>query len=251
MPTLLIGDKKVNCKLLIFDKDGTLVDPKPLLLCLAKARYSSLDRLLGEQVAEKWAEAVGVNLLTEEVDRKGPLAMAPTREEVLVAAFVIYRHKQLGWDTAKQLAEQAYEQADREMTSPYGAVLLDGVSETLCTLKSGGFKIALATTDSHRRAEESLKKLGIGSCFNAVVGADDIENGKPAPDMILKACKLVGCQPYDTVMVGDSASDMLMGKNARVKLCIGVLGGFASRQTLQKNADVIVLSVTSLSAAHR
>jgi len=249
MPKLLVGNRKVNCKLLIFDKDGTIVEQKPVLLYLAKARFSGLSHLLGAQVAERWAEAVGVNLKTGEIDSEGSLAQAPTREEVLVAAFVIYQHNKLaGWDAAKQLAEKAYEEADKAMTPPYGAVLLPGTLETLRALKTQGFKTALATTDSHRRAQESMNKLKIGEYFDVILGADDVERGKPAPDMILKACKLTKCVPRDAVMVGDSPVDMLMGKNARVKVCIGVLRGSIPKEKIARVADIIVPSVMSLRA---
>jgi len=248
MPTLLVGDREINCKLLIFDKDGTIVDQRPLLLYLAKARCTSLTRLLDEHVAEKWAEAVGFNLQTGEIDGEGPLAKAPTREEVLVVALIIYQCRRVSWDTAKEWAEKAYEEADKTMTPPYGAVLLPGTLETLRTLKAQGFKTALATTDSHRRAQESLKELKIGAYFDVVLGADDVEKGKPAPDMILKACKLAKCSPRDAVMVGDSSSDMIMGKNAQVKLCIGVLTGPTSREKLEKIADIVVPSITSFHA---
>jgi len=249
MAKLVCGTKQINCKLLIFDKDGTIVKQKPVLLYLAKARHASLTHLLGEQVAKKWAEAVGVNLSNKEIDNEGPLAMAPTREEVLVAAFIIYQCRHKGWDDAKQMAEKAYEEADRAMTPPYGAVLIPGTLKTLQELKAQGFRIALATTDSHKRTQESLNKLKISAFFDAVLGADDVEKGKPAPEMILKACRLTGCSPRDAVMVGDSTADMLMGKNAGVKTCVGVLSGSTSRERLVKIADVVVPSVASLHAA--
>jgi len=249
MPNLLVGDREVHCDLLIFDKDGTIVEQKPVLLYLAKARFSSLNRLIGAQIAEKWAEAVGVNLHNGEIDSEGPLAVAPTREEVLVAALTIYQCRRAGWDEAKKMAEKAYEEADRAMTPPYGAVLLPGTLKTLQALKAQGFKTALATNDSHKRAKESMNELKIGSCFDVVLGADDVERDKPSPDMILKACKLTKCSLHDAVMVGDSRSDMLMGKNAGVKLCIGVLTGSTSREKLERVADIVIPSVASLRVA--
>jgi len=246
MPTLLADDREINCKLLIFDKDGTIVEQKPHLLYLAKARFSSLAKLIGAQVAEKWAKAVGVDLHAEEIDNDGPLAMAPTSEEVLVAALIIHESKSVGWDIAKELAEKAYREADKTMTPPFGAVLIRGTYEALQALKTRGFKMAIATTARQKRAKESLKKLKLDTHFKVVVGADDVAHGKPAPDMILKACTMTGCSPRDTVMIGDSHIDMMMGKNARVKACIGVLTGSDSREKLQKVADIVVPSVASL-----
>jgi len=249
MSKLLVGDREIDCELLIFDKDGTIVEQKPVLLYLAKARFTSLTHLIDANVAEKWAEAVGVNLHNGEIDSEGPLATAPTREEVLVAALIIYQCRLVGWDAAKVLAEKAYEEADKAMTPPYGAVLLPGTLEALQALKAQGFKTALATTDSHKRAQESLDKLKIGAFFDVVLGADDVEGGKPAPDMIFKACKLTGCSPPYAVMVGDSSTDMLMGKKAGVKTCIGVLSGTTSKEKLEIVADIVVPSVASLRVA--
>jgi phosphoglycolate phosphatase len=104
----------------------------------------------------------------------------------------------------------------------------------------------LATTDSHKRAQESLNELKIGTYFDVILGADDVAKGKPATDMIWKACELTGRSPEDTVMVGDSPTDMLMGKNARVKVCVGVLTGPTSREKLEKIADIVIPSVASL-----
>jgi len=249
MPVLLADDREVNCKLLIFDKDGTIVEQKPHLLYLAKARFASLTQLIGAQVAEEWAKAVGVDLQTEEIDNDGPLAMAPTLEETILTALIIYKSKSVGWDTAKELAEKAYKEADKTMTPPYGAVLIQGTSETIRALKAKGFKTAIATTARHERARASLKKLKLNAHLDIVVGADDVAQGKPAPDMILKACKMTGCSPRDAVMIGDSHVDMLMGKNAGVKACIGVLTGSDSREKLEKVADIVVPSVANLHAA--
>ena len=246
MPKLLAGNKIINCKLVIFDKDGTLIEQKPVLLALAKARFKSLAHLASRKVAEEWAKSVGINLCTEEIDNDGPLAVAPTREEVLVAALVVYKCGIAGWNTAKELAEKAYAEADKLMKPPYGAVLLVGVRKTLEALKAKGFKIALATTDSHKRAEESLNELGLTAFFDAVLGDDDVEHGKPMPDMILKACKLTRCLPTNAVMVGDSRSDMLMGKNAKVRACIGVLTGSTPKEKLEKIADIVARSVADV-----
>jgi HAD superfamily hydrolase (TIGR01509 family) len=135
------------------------------------------------------------------------------------------------------------------MTPPYGAVLISGVLETFQALKAHGFKTALATTDSHKRAQESLDKLNTGEYFDVVLGADDVEKGKPAPEMIWKACELTRCSPEDTIMVGDSATDMVMGKNARVKACVAVLTGPTSRKKLESLADIVIPSVASLRPA--
>jgi phosphoglycolate phosphatase-like HAD superfamily hydrolase len=67
--------------------------------------------------------------------------------------------------------------------------LLEGVAETLKQLKQHGLKLAIASTDTHKRTEESFKALKIASLFDAIVGSDDVANAKPSADMIFDALK--------------------------------------------------------------
>ncbi|MCL6579949.1 MAG: HAD family hydrolase [Candidatus Bathyarchaeota archaeon] len=245
MPKILAGKTEIECRLIIFDRNGTLVDQQHFLLNLAKARFQSLSKIAGVHVAKLWEKAVGTDLKHGCVDHNGPLATAPQREELLVAASVIYQCGH-SWSEAKKIAQEAYDQADESLKPTYGCVLFEGVSDILRELKSNGVKLAIATTDSHKRTEESLNSLGVAQFFDAIIGADDVENSKPAPDMVLEACRQTGCRPGDAVVVGDSSSDMMMGKNAKVKKCIAVLTGFTPKEKLQKIADVVIESVNEI-----
>lgn len=246
MPTLQIDNKLIECRLIVFDKDGTLIEQKPVLLALAQARFQSIAKIVSTNVAEEWAKTVGINMRTREIDYRGPLSFAPTREEILIAATIIRQCESEEWGHAKELAREAYEKADKAMKPPYGAVLIKGVEQALRKLKASGFKIALATTDSHRRTQRALDYLGISRYFDVIIGDDDVENGKPAADMILKACELTECLPSDAVMVGDSIGDTMMGRNAHVKACIGVATGATSKEKLEAFADAVIPSVADI-----
>lgn len=126
---------------------------------------------------------------------------------------------------------------------------LEGVAEALRRLKNGGLKLAVASTDGHKRITESLKALGVALLFDAIVGVDDVVNGKPSPDMILEVLKKTRAEADEVVMVGDSTADMLLGRNANIKACVGVLTGFTSREKLERVADAVVSSVAELNVA--
>lgn len=251
MTKIVAGDRTVECLLLIFDKDGTIIDWRSSLLYLANARFKSFSRLAGERMANGWAKAVGVDLRSGWIDPEGPFGIAPASEEMLVAASVFYQCG-LGWDEAKRLAKTAFDDADKSMRPPFGAVPIAGAPEALRRLKSlRGLKVALASTDRHWRSSGTLRALGLDAYFDVVLGSDDVQRGKPAPDMVLEACRKTGCRPGDAVVVGDSHVDMVMGKNAKVKACIGVLSGMTPRDKLEALADIIIPSVASLSPAER
>ncbi len=245
MIKLIAGNKTIECNLIIFDKNGTLVDQHSLLLELAKGRLNSIKKYVGKEAVELWERIVGVDLKNDKIDHGGPLATVPRRDELLIGAAAFYLSG-FPWNEAKQLAQRAYDEADNSMKPPYGSFLLEGVGKTLKQLKQQGLKLAIASTDTHRRTEESFQALKIASLFDAIVGSDDVENAKPAPYMIFEALKKTKSKHNETVMVGDSVSDMQMGRNAKVKACIGVLTGFTSREKLEQLADVVVHSVSEL-----
>jgi len=68
----------------------------------------------------------------------------------------------------------------------------------------------------------TLNRHGIGSLFDYVVTFEDVKEPKPAPEAVLKACACFKVRPEETLIVGDTKSDMLMGKAASAKTCLFV-----------------------------
>lgn len=242
---LLLPNRQVDCRAVIFDKDGTLVDLTGLLLTSGRARAGALAALVNAEAAQAWQQAVGVDLAAGWLDADGPLCLAPRCDELLVAAATLYRLG-LPWHSARALAVAAYDRADQMLESPYGGDLLPGIADMLTGLRARGLRAAVATTDRRWRAEASLATLGVAGHFDAIVGIEDVTNGKPAPDLAQVACQRLGCQPSEAVVVGDSPVDMLMGRAAGAAACIGVTSGLNSADRLGKLADAVLPSAASL-----
>lgn len=85
-----------------------------------------------------------------------------------------------------------------------GVELKNGVVETLNYLKDKGISIGLATSTVKERAIGYLIDHGIYRYFDKLIFGDMVQNGKPAPDIYLKACKELGVEPSDAVAVEDS-----------------------------------------------
>ncbi|MBO5089055.1 MAG: HAD family phosphatase [Lachnospiraceae bacterium] len=85
-----------------------------------------------------------------------------------------------------------------------GVELKPGVVELFDYLKEHDIKIGLATSTQQERAERNLTNAGIISYFDDIVYGGVVANGKPAPDIYLKACENLRVSPEDAVGIEDS-----------------------------------------------
>jgi len=127
---------------------------------------------------------------------------------------------------------------------------IDGVETVMLQLKGDNIKVVLNTGYNSKIANLLLEKLHWkkGTHYDALITADDVVNGRPHPDMILKAMKLMGIEEAATVLkAGDSAIDIEEGKNANCGITVGVLSGAQTREQIEKeNPTYIIDSLASL-----
>ncbi len=71
-------------------------------------------------------------------------------------------------------------------------------------LRRRGCRLAVASNSPTHYVDHVLKKIGLLDAFDAIVGRDQVQNGKPMPDPYLEAARLIGCAPQDCVAVEDS-----------------------------------------------
>ena len=105
------------------------------------------------------------------------------------------------------------------------SALYPGVNETLERL--GDFQLAVLTNKPIRFSRTMLDGLGVLHRFAAVYGGNSFERKKPDPVGIFQILSDTKAQPEQTWMIGDSAVDVLTGRNAGVKTC-GVSWGYAT-----------------------
>ncbi len=245
---LSIKGRKVGCRLIIFDKDGTLTDFSRIWIPLTKQRIACiLEEVNGpDELGETIMRAWGVDPLTDWIDPRGPCVSAPHSEETLIAATVLYQNG-YPWNEAKQAAERALERADSLRDYPRDLKPVMGMHEMLKRLKDSGFLLALATCDLRNQTEEILKILGIAHLFDMILSAEEVSHPKPHPQMVLTICRRLNISPSETILVGDTEGDMTMGKKAGVALTVGVLeGGITSRTEMEKVGDIVIDSLSEI-----
>ncbi|MGN0165936.1 MAG: HAD family hydrolase [Lachnospiraceae bacterium] len=79
-----------------------------------------------------------------------------------------------------------------------------GVVELLEFLKDNGYKVALASSTRSAVVTKELADAGIIQYFDKIVCGDMVNNSKPAPDIFLKACELLGVKPENAMGIEDS-----------------------------------------------
>ena len=96
----------------------------------------------------------------------------------------------------------------------HGVDLKYGVAQTLQYLHEKGIKIGLATSTVRERAYKILTDHGIYDYFYTLVFGDEVEHGKPAPDIYLAACERLGVKPEEAVGVEDSINGIVSSSTA-------------------------------------
>ena len=86
--------------------------------------------------------------------------------------------------------------------------------KVLETLKKRKIKLALLSNSTRYIVLTILEHHKIREYFDAVVAMQDVKKRKPAPDMVLKACKMLKVKPRNALLVGDTKNDMIAGKRA-------------------------------------
>lgn len=136
----------------------------------------------------------------------------------------------------RELVETTYRCFRDELRRAYEKQLrpIGGAAETFSWCRR--HRIAMATTTGFYReiSEMILEKTGWRDVFQANISSSDVQRGRPAPDMIIRAMQDTGVKdPEQVVNVGDTPLDLQSGRNAGVRGVVGVLTGEHGREVLE------------------
>jgi HAD superfamily hydrolase (TIGR01509 family) len=95
--------------------------------------------------------------------------------------------------------------------------LIDEVAAFASSLR-GKMPLAIATGGSRMVIEKTLKSVGISDWFDEVVTAEDVAEGKPAPDIFLRAAKLLGVPPERCLVLEDAPAGILSAQRAGMQV---------------------------------
>lgn len=114
------------------------------------------------------------------------------------------------------------------------------VMETIKTLSAQGKTLTIASSRASVTLTGFVRDLQLEPYISLVLSCDDITHPKPHPETVLKTLQLTGFAPEETIVVGDSPYDILMGNRAGCTT-VGVSYGNGTAEELrQAGADHII-----------
>jgi phosphoglycolate phosphatase len=185
--------------LLVFDKDGTLIEFHLMWGNWVEELANRLEAASGLQLRERLYPLLGVDRTTGLVHAHGLLAATPMSRIRDVVEADVAEAGATPDDAVAAVAAAWHAPDPVALAHPVTdlAALLDGLRSRVGTF-------AVATSDDRNPTERTLAALGISDRFAGLVCADDGIRTKPSPDPVLHLCRALGVPPGRTAVVGDS-----------------------------------------------
>lgn len=193
-------------RLIIFDFDGTLGDSQKLI---TDTMLATIERLnLPMRSREECARTIGLPL------KECFSSIIPMTDE------------------QSEECAKVYSEIFNVKNVPGVVKAFPGVVETLERLSSQGILMSIASSRSHRTLAKLMDELDLSKYITYLIAADDVVEKKPAAESVLKTLRHFNIEAHETLVIGDTEFDILMGRNAGTHTC-GVTYGNGSKESLE------------------
>jgi HAD superfamily hydrolase (TIGR01509 family) len=200
----------------IFDCDGTLVDSEPL------ARRA-------------WEETLGErDYVVTDADFAAVVGLSYARVHDFFAERVELPGSEDFWP---EFSGALFHLIDTELR-PFPDALA-----TLAELRAAGVRVAVASSSPRERLDRTLRRVEIHDLFEVTVAGDEVEHGKPRPDLFLAAAGRLGVAAAGCVVVEDTPPGVAAGLAAGAAV-VGVARAPEDREGLG-DAHVVVEQLTA------
>ncbi|WP_113675444.1 HAD family hydrolase [Vallitalea guaymasensis] len=176
---------------IIFDMDGLMLDTESIAL------------ESWERAGKDFGYVISRELMMKAVGR----TLVDTRKLLV---------KNLGDDFPFEEVRKVRIDYTKEFMSLNGVPMKEGLIEFLEYCRTMKIPTAVATSTNRSDAIELLEKVDIVGYFNTIVCGDEIEKGKPEPDIFLMASKKLGVNPERCIVLEDSENGILAATRANM-----------------------------------
>ncbi len=228
-------------KVIIFDKDGTLIDFDLMWGNWTLQLADRLQAFTGLDLRQALCECYGYEPARRKILLDGKLTCTPMgRLRELMVEVVT----SLGVPVTEALCA-----ADKAWYVPDPVTLarpFTDLQQLFTNIHKLGIQIAIATTDDRGPTRAMLKALGVEDLVATMVCGDDGIQAKPAPDMVTTIGRRLNVDPCNVMVVGDTVADLEMARSAGAGCAIGVLSGVGSLANLTPLADLLIDTIDTL-----
>lgn len=196
---------------LIFDMDGTLLDNMDVHV-------------------QAWLALLARQNIHWDADQFNRATAGLRNPELVARVFGVPQDDAAALALADQ-KEAHYRELMRDQIAP-----LPGLRALLEAARTRGLKLAVATSAPRDNIPFTLDGLGLAQTFDSVVGADDVQRGKPAPDIFLLAAARLGVPAAACLVFEDAVHGVEAGKRAGMRV-IGIATMLPAAQLLAHGAD--------------
>ena len=180
-------------KAVIFDMDGVLIDSEPLWRKAMIEGFASIGVLITEEDCKKTTG----NRLKEVVEywfeKLDILDFLPTEIEHRIINMLV------------------------KLINNEGKAI-SGVIEVINFCKNKNIKIGLATSSSNQLMEAVLEKLNLKNTFKSSISAENMEYGKPHPEVFLNCASQLQISPLECIVIEDSINGVIAAKAAFMRV---------------------------------
>ncbi len=177
----------------IFDMDGLLFDTE----CIYQQTWQEIAREKGV-----------------ELDSNFPKDISGTNGDYMCRVIEKYYHVSDGNDIRKECMKRVKEKLSKHVP------VKKGVNELLDFYREKGIRMAVASSSSVEQIESNLEIAGLREYFSEIISGMEVQHGKPAPDIFLRAAEKICCAPGECFVFEDSENGVKAGYAAG---CITVM----------------------------
>lgn len=185
-----------NIKAVLFDMDGLMFDTEKL----------------STQAYIKAAEKQGYKMSVEETH-----LVLGFNVESTYKFFEQYFEKLDNGVDGKKLVDYHYEYIENILYTK-GPDKMPYLEELLDYLKENNYKIAVASSSDLDHIKNNLEKTGVKHYIDVIASGEEVENGKPAPDVFLLAAERLNISPENCLVLEDSKFGIQAAHSANMRV---------------------------------
>ncbi|MBM0067784.1 HAD family phosphatase [Bacillus gibsonii] len=200
-------------KAFIFDMDGVIIDSEPHHVEVEIATAKRYGATITEEDLAEYTGMVSLDMWERVKEKHG------------LTGEVRDIHDHAHTEKLKRLKES-------DLTP------IKGIPELMKKLSERNIPMAVASSSPRAYIEAVLQKFNIEDDFTSVISGEEVDQGKPAPDIYLETASVLGVDPKDCVVLEDSHNGARSAKAAGMT-CIGYAAPDAGDQDLSMTDTVV------------